>query len=124
MLLPHPWAGSHRSFRDDGLIRLSDQLVNDPWRRLAAPNVFLHRGARGLNERECGTLQLSGRCAAECNLRESRESSRESLSLVLHALLEGFRPFTVNKVMTVVEQQHPGIIEMAARPNRHVEGRA
>src|SRR5580692_8437630 len=124
MVIPGPnrWL-ARWLFRHDGAVCLCYQLIYERWGRFSAPDMFFDRRARRFYQHKRRATHLSWRGAAECLACECRQSHLEAIGLILDATSERFRPFAVDEIMAAIEQQQPRIIEMAARPCRHVKGR-
>src|ERR1700679_4102564 len=85
--------------------------------------MFLHCRSWSFHQHKRGPPQLNRRSAAERLSRESQETRLEPIGLSRHSPSERSRPFTLNEIMAVIKQQQSRVIEVAARPRWHVEGR-
>src|SRR6185437_16219722 len=61
--------------------------------------------------------------AAEGLPGEAIEAALEALRLIDDTAPERSRPIALDEIVAAIEQQQPGIVEVAARPGRHVQRR-
>jgi hypothetical protein len=104
------------------VVGLRYQFIYQRGRKLSVANVLLYRSPWGFYQHKFRAPQLNLRGAAERLSCKSRETCLESIGLIVHSSSERLRPVPLNEIMAVIKQQQSSVIEVAARPRRHMEG--